>query len=179
MSGELRRQEILRLLRQRGGLSTRELCAHFQISRMTIHRDLKLLEKTEQIVRIHGGLASARPAAEVRCDCQRPLLPHQCSRLQVPQGELCCCCCSCGLAKLVENPPEQLWVRDFMNGQLLLATDGYYLFNSMAVPCCQPSILSFGVEAEILNFRSGFGGAIGRLEQALEFLRLEQALKQK
>ncbi len=179
MGGEMRRQEILRLLRQRGGLAVRELCDYFQVSRMTIHRDLRQLERNRLVARIHGGLVSAGQfVGESRCACQRALLPHQQSRLLLPSGEVHFCCCSCAFQHLAERSPKLLWVSDFMTGQTLLATDAYYLMNSMAIPCCQPSILSFAEEGDVLNFRSGFGGAIGQLEEALGFLRLEQTLKQ-
>lgn len=52
----IRREKILRFLRDRGDAEIREICASFpDVSLMTIHRDLAFLESKGNIVRVHGG----------------------------------------------------------------------------------------------------------------------------
>jgi DeoR/GlpR family transcriptional regulator of sugar metabolism len=52
---EQRRQEILNLFKQSNTVSTDSLVKRFQVSQMTIWRDLKALEERGIIRRIHGG----------------------------------------------------------------------------------------------------------------------------
>jgi len=53
--GELRREAILQLLKQKGRLSVSEIVEEFQCSEATARRDLDLLEKNEAIIRTIGG----------------------------------------------------------------------------------------------------------------------------
>jgi DeoR family transcriptional regulator, fructose operon transcriptional repressor len=56
----VRREKILRFLRDRGDAGIKEICASFpDVSLMTIHRDLAYLESTGGIVRVHGGARAA------------------------------------------------------------------------------------------------------------------------
>lgn len=52
---EQRRQEILNLIQHDNTVSSEALIRHFQVSQMTIWRDLKVLEERGMIRRIHGG----------------------------------------------------------------------------------------------------------------------------
>ena len=180
MTSEQRREELVRLLRQRGGMAARDLCDHFRVSRMTIYRDLRALEAANQVVRVPGGVASVPAAAEAAgCGCLASQVPHQQCRVESGRRQSWHCCSSCGLERLSADPQARLWVRDFLSASWLPAEEGYFLLNSMVAPCCRPSILSFARESEVLNFRSGFGGAIARLDQALDYLQLERTLSRK
>ena len=50
-----RRQQIYELLQKSGEVQTTELCRVFQVSDMTIRRDLQSLEQERKIIRTHGG----------------------------------------------------------------------------------------------------------------------------
>ena len=52
---EQRRQDILRIIRHKGTVSVRELTEQFHVSGTTIRLDLAFLERTEKIIRTHGG----------------------------------------------------------------------------------------------------------------------------
>lgn len=52
---EQRRQEILNLIYSDNTVSSEALTKHFQVSQMTIWRDLKVLEERGMIRRVHGG----------------------------------------------------------------------------------------------------------------------------
>jgi len=58
-----RRDEILRLLRNRTSASIAEIAEHFSISEMTVRRDLEKLAAGGQIIRIPGGAMMSRGVA--------------------------------------------------------------------------------------------------------------------
>lgn len=55
---EQRRRDIVDMIHQQGTASSQELANHFDVSLMTIWRDLKVLEDQERFQRVHGGAAS-------------------------------------------------------------------------------------------------------------------------
>lgn len=57
---DLRHKYILEYVEQEGSISVIELAEHFDVSEMTIRRDLNELERIGLIRRIHGGAISAR-----------------------------------------------------------------------------------------------------------------------
>ena len=66
MIPEKRRQEILRLTIEKNGISLKELAAQFNVSTMTILRDIRTLEKRKQIEIVRGGVVPlAKDATEV------------------------------------------------------------------------------------------------------------------
>jgi DeoR/GlpR family transcriptional regulator of sugar metabolism len=52
-----RQNQILQWLNQRGFLSTWEIASHFDVSQMTVWRDIETLEDQGLVKRVHGGLA--------------------------------------------------------------------------------------------------------------------------
>lgn len=184
MTGKERREKILKLASTNGNLSAIELAERFSVSRMTIHRDLKNLESSGLLKRIHGGavpvLQSQESVTQAICsNCNIPPLPHQrYLHCKADQDTDCYCCACCGLkAQLQHNSSGPFFASDMISGRAVAATDAYFLIRSSATPCCNPSILSFADEAEAATFRSSFGGALARLNETLEFLRTEESLK--
>lgn len=185
MNGKERRKLIYRLAMSKGNLSVRELTDRFHVSRMTIHRDLKILQEDGQVKCTHGGAVPVRTVPVIAeknfChSCYEKVLPHQRYLLEKPdqRQELFCCAC-CGLkAQLLKSPAGTFYATDMISGQLFLAKDAFFLIRSSAAPCCQPSILTFAGELEAATFRSSFGGVLARLAETLDFLRTEQSLKQ-
>ena len=57
-----RQQKILELLREQQEVSVQELSAGFNVSAMTVRRDLEQLERERLATRTHGGAISARSA---------------------------------------------------------------------------------------------------------------------
>jgi DeoR/GlpR family transcriptional regulator of sugar metabolism len=60
MLSEERHQKVLGLLETRGSVSVAELVAQFDVSEMTIRRDLDVLERKGLLRRVHGGAVSDR-----------------------------------------------------------------------------------------------------------------------
>ena len=182
MKRELRQREILTLLDKESGISAGSLAQRLQVSRMTIHRDLLSLREQGLLLRIHGGAVTkgrARAAVEGQCSvCAGRLLPHQSCEIQGADGSLAvACCAACGLRQFsLGSKATQLYVGDQISGRMLLAEEAFFLVNSLASPCCQPSLLSFAREDEVALFQEGFGGSIARLDEALEFLRVAKSL---
>lgn len=59
MLTEERKNQILKLVEQNGGVSVQELMALLNASESTIRRDLNDLDKKELLVKVHGGAMSA------------------------------------------------------------------------------------------------------------------------
>ena len=55
MKATQRRKDLLSLIQEKGGLSLKEITEQFDVSKMTIHRDLDILESRGLIRRIFGG----------------------------------------------------------------------------------------------------------------------------
>jgi DeoR family transcriptional regulator, fructose operon transcriptional repressor len=55
MNLQERRDSILKSIKEKGEVTTRELCDLTHSSIMTINRDLRFLEKNNAIIKIHGG----------------------------------------------------------------------------------------------------------------------------
>ncbi|HIC90029.1 MAG TPA: DeoR/GlpR transcriptional regulator [Anaerolineae bacterium] len=60
MVPEERRQHILQIVANEGSVSVADLCHRFDVSEMTIRRDLRLLESEGLLRRVHGGAVSGR-----------------------------------------------------------------------------------------------------------------------
>ncbi len=61
-----RQNELLQWLHQSGFLSALEVSRYFEVSQMTVWRDIKLLEQQGLVKRVHGGLAL--PDWELGCE---------------------------------------------------------------------------------------------------------------
>ena len=53
-----RRRKILEIIQESGSRSVADLCALFEVSEMTIRRDLRDLDREGQLRRVHGGAVS-------------------------------------------------------------------------------------------------------------------------
>jgi len=63
MTADDRLEQITLLVDERGFLSVRELSDHFQVSEMTIRRDLQRLDEENRVNRTYGGAASLKRSA--------------------------------------------------------------------------------------------------------------------
>jgi DeoR/GlpR family transcriptional regulator of sugar metabolism len=71
-----RRHAIVRLLQEEGQVSVAQLAARFQVSEVTIRKDLSWLEREHQAVRIHGGAVltvSGSRRTELAFEAREPL----------------------------------------------------------------------------------------------------------
>lgn len=79
-----RRENILRLLKEKGFLSSSQLCSHLNVSPATIRNDLKVLNEQHLLLRTHGGAASLShpvPEREAAASLPSPASPDSGSYL--------------------------------------------------------------------------------------------------
>ncbi len=193
MTSSDRREMILAQLQAAGNLQVADLAAEFQVSKMTIHRDLVLLEEKGLLKRIHGGAVpravSPGPAGDMKSFpegrqgecliCTRAPTQHLLYTLTGKHGEQRQACCPhCGISAhlLYGENIMMAFTADYLTGKLHAAQNSYFLLGSVAAPCCHPSILSFEDEQMVRRFQTGFGGTVGRLNDAIRYLREEMVL---
>jgi hypothetical protein len=193
MKGTERRRALLALLNEKGSLSLTDMLERFQVSKMTVHRDLDLLEKRQMLKRIHGGavatpngngpVLSAPSAFSQKSDhcsiCHRPIGQHLLYSLTLIGGEQRQYCCPhCGVSAQLAGPEKMVLAlaTDFLSGRPHPAQHSWFVLGSVVVPCCRPSMLTFDDHAMARRFQTGFGGRIGRLRDALDYLHEEMSL---
>lgn len=188
MKGTARRRELLAWLEEKGSISLAESAERFHVSKMTVHRDLEILEKRQALKRIHGGAVTAGKgrgpegpttvAAPQRRDncliCQRPVGQQLIYSLTTPGGEQRQFCCPhCGVSAQLAYPEQRTMAlaTDFLTGRPHPAQHSWFVLGSVVVPCCHPSMLTFENEEMARRFQAGFGGELGRLPEALGYLQ--------
>jgi hypothetical protein len=193
MKGSDRRRDLLSWLNEKGSLSLSEIVSRFEISKMTAHRDLDILEKRHSLKRIHGGaiavttnkdsnLGPLPPAPQKRdtCSiCHRPVAQHLLYSLtQVGGVQLQFCCPHCGVSAQLATSDQMVMAMatDFLSGRPHPAQQSWFVLGSDVAPCCRPSMLTFEDQSMAGRFQTGFGGRIGRLKDALDYLREEMSL---
>lgn len=175
MKREIRQHKILNLISVESGISASMLAKQLHVSRMTIHRDLSALAAQGHLRRIHGGALYQKPVHSQNCPiCRRKPLAHQQAEIITPAAlKTRTCCTTCGLLQiLMRSDQARLWVHDLLTGQRLAAEQAFFLINSAASSCCQPSTLSFAQQDQLSLFQTGFGGTAARLNDALDFFRI-------
>ncbi len=75
MSTDERLGQIVSLVEKRGFVSVKELSQWFDVSGVTIRRDLQLLDETRRLRRTYGGAASLRPTAPLETTAEGEPLP--------------------------------------------------------------------------------------------------------
>ena len=202
MKATQRRKDLLSMIQDKGGLSLKEITEQFDVSKMTIHRDLDVLESRGLIRRIFGGavpadeakaLSPAAPAAHLppvrfaqptqpvdTClVCLRPVTQHLLYGITLSTGEQHFACCPhCGLSAHLRHKENisSAMTADFISGRPHPAHRSFYLMGSSAAPCCTPSILSFENEDQAKRFQAGFGGDVGSLQEAIDYLQEEMSM---
>ncbi|MBE9485548.1 MAG: DeoR/GlpR transcriptional regulator [Desulfuromonadales bacterium] len=192
MKSTERRKELLVWLEEEGTLSLSEMVKRFGVSKMTIHRDLDLLEQRQVLKRIHGGAARIEKLVrdrdgryEARLEqgscliCYRPPSKQLLYTLTMKNGEQKVACCPhCGISAhlMFGDQIAMALTADFLTGKLHSAQNSYFVMGGVAAPCCSPSMLSFEDEEMARRFQTGFGGKIGRLNDAISYLQEDMTL---
>lgn len=191
MKGTERRKQLLEWLEEEGSLSLTQIVERFAISKMTAHRDLEALELRNALKRIHGGavaidkspakISADRPAAaQGSClVCYRPASQHLLYSLTLNSGEQKVACCPhCGVSAhlMLGDQVAMALTADYLTGRPHPAQGSVFLLGSTAVPCCKPSMLTFEDAEMARRFQTGFGGTLGDLQQAIDYLQQEMSL---
>ena len=190
MKGTERRKELLEWLELEKSLSLLQIVERFDISKMTAHRDLEVLERRSALKRIHGGavavekpMAATSPQANIeqgRCViCYRPASQHLLYSLTLKNGEQKVACCPhCGISAhlMLGDQVAMALTADYLTGRPHPAQGSVFVLGSAAAPCCKPSMLTFEEADMAQRFQSGFGGILGNLDDALNYLQEEMSL---
>jgi hypothetical protein len=82
------------------------------------------------------------------------------------------CCPHCGISAhlVLRDQVAEAQASDNLSGRRHPAQQAMFLLGSSSIPCCRPSILTFEDEVVARRFQAGFGGTLGRLEDAMNFL---------
>jgi hypothetical protein len=191
MKGTERRRDLLIWLEKEKNLSLMQIVKQFGISKMTAHRDLELLEQRNALRRIHGGVVfldkeqptlSPKPSGDGQGTCvicYRPASQHLLYNLTLKNGEQRVTCCPhCGVSAhmMLGDQVAMALTADYLTGRPHPAQSSIFLLGSLAVPCCKPSMLTFEDMDMAKKFQTGFGGSLGNLEDALNYLKEEMSL---
>jgi hypothetical protein len=187
-----RREKLLNWLEKDGTLSLVEMVNYFEVSKMTIHRDLDLLEQRQALKRIHGGAArlerqsnqqdagTFEQLSQVKClICNRPPSQNLLYTITLKNGEQKVACCPhCGISAhlLLGDQVAMALTADFLSGRLHSAQHSYFVMGGVVAHCCKPSVLTFDDEEMATRFQKGFDGKIGRFNDAMAFLKKDMSL---
>ncbi len=173
LTPQQRRQKILQYLQERETLSIQELANRLSVSLMTVHRDLDALAAEGRIEKFRGGVRQISPASnEDRCAlCGKRISQRTLFLLRLSNDEVKrACCAHCGLLLYTQMEGWALTM-DFLHDHVLSAGQAAYLVESELVTCCAPSVLTFASHQEAEKFRTGFGGRICSMQEAMDFLQ--------
>ncbi len=192
MKATERRKELVSWLEKAGTLSLSEMVAYFGVSKMTVHRDLDWLEQNQALKRIHGGAARIeRPPSQqqensfdrlsqIKClICNRPPSQQLLYIITLKNGaQKVACCPHCGISAhlMLGDQVATALTADFLSGRLHSAQHSYFIMDGVVAYCCKPSILTFDSEEMAQRFQKGFGGKIGRFNDAMAFLKKDMTL---
>jgi hypothetical protein len=176
-----RRRQIVALLQEEGIVLIRNLSERFDVSHMTIHRDLDLLEERGHLRKVRGGavpvtppVTTPGPDAHNTCEmCGKPAQAQTRVLLNREDGgQMVACCPHCGLMLLSRRGPEiaSMLVTDFLYGAVGSAQTAFYVVDPDVTVCCSPSTLSFSRREDATRFQKGFGGEVLPFTEAVDFI---------
>lgn len=170
-----REKKILDYLQQHGHASIQELVELFDVSNMTIHRDLDKLEKAGHVQKKHGGVTlveTSNTGGDGCGMCGKAISGRTIFLVKLQNGdEKRACCAHCGL--MMHNRQADAWqsfTADYLHGHMVSAGQAVYLIGSDVSVCCVPSVLSFGSAQDAEKFQKGFGGMLTDMEKAIAHL---------
>lgn len=170
-----RRAIILDWLREHKRAAIESLAAQFNVSAMTIHRDVAELVKSGQVQKVHGGvvwvetLPQTQPVIEGKCEmCGVPATRMPFIMKEADGQTHTACCPHCGLMMLNHLPAlSTILTTDFLYGRTVSAKSAVYVVGSDVQMCCAPSVLSFTCVGDAEKFITGFGGKLMSYDEAL------------
>jgi DeoR family transcriptional regulator, copper-sensing transcriptional repressor len=183
-----RHQRILDLLNEQGIVHISQLSEEFDVSEMTIHRDLAQLETEGYLRKVRGGAVpvpipphtSGQTASPVEnCFmCQMPTRSQTQMTLNLADGTAKRACCPhCGLhgLQMMGDHIVSALVTDFLRGNIINAQAAIYLVEPDITVCCTPTVLAFQRKDDASRFQEGFGGHLMNMTETLDYL--SQAMK--
>ncbi|MCC3359403.1 DeoR family transcriptional regulator [Bacillus sp. REN16] len=175
-----RQNHIRKLIHSKKTLKISELSEHFNVSEMTIYRDIKPLVEEGLISKTFGGISLVEKDKHVlpnqsQCVyCHKPTRSKMAYRLILANDKIeTACCAHCGLLRhrqLGEDVLQAICHDFFMNTTISAPLAWFVMDTSLNVGCCQPQVLTFENKEHAEKFIKGFGGEIYGLRDAIEVI---------
>ncbi len=171
-----RDKKILQHLQEHGSATIQELADFFDVSNMTIHRDLNRLSAVGHLQKKHGGVSlmdnSSTSKKEQCAMCNKSISERTVFIVRLENGEQKhTCCAHCGLMLQTQTKKiSQSLTADYLHGHMISATQAIYICGSDLNICCVPSVLSFGSKQDAEKFQNGFGGIKANMQEATQYL---------
>lgn len=171
-----RQQQIKDLIFKRKNLKISELSEIFEVSDMTIHRDIKTLVEEGIAEKTFGGISLieqvAKPVNTNECVvCNRSIQDRLSYRLIFTDNRVeSTCCTHCGMIrhKMLENEVIEALCCDFFTHTTLSARSAWFVMDSTVdLNCCLPQALSFNQRDHAEGFVRGFGGIVVSFTEAM------------
>ncbi len=176
-----RKEEILRLIEE-GYSTAKELARYFNVSLMTIYRDLRELEEEGRIVRRHGNIEIKREEElkENVCAVCGKEIDLRLAFIYILKGgrKVHTCCAHCGLIaykNINRESVEMAITRDFINCNPINAFASAYVVGGVTSPCCKPPAFVFAEKENAERFAKGFGGYVLEFPDAV--VKMEELMK--
>ncbi|GLO64528.1 DeoR family transcriptional regulator [Oceanobacillus kimchii] len=186
MSPEERKTEIRRLIEEENTLKISDLSDRFNVSEMTIHRDVKPLIKEGVVKKTFGGIMFVEEAKVNLQKCcsycykstdNNNKLTYQ---LILDNNQIEVTCCShCGMLRhdQLGEKVSQALCHDFLTNITVSAKMAWFVMDTtLQMNCCEPQILSFSKKDLADKFTKGFGGKVLSFEEAMQKLKTEMGL---
>ena len=166
---EQRRAKIVEWLQEEQSLTIDQLARHFEVSAMTIHRDLDLLVKEGRARKVRGGAmpaADALPAPgsdQSQCAMCGKRVPRRTTWVVTGENgeQQQACCPHCGFLMHSHATGQQSSLAaDFLYGQMVNAHQATFVVGSEVTLCCVPGVLCFASRSDAERFQRGFGGKL-------------------
>ena len=175
-----RQSQIRRLIQKHKTLKISELSNQFNVSEMTIYRDIKPLVEEGLISKTFGGISLVETDKHVfpnqsQCVyCHKPNDPKMAYRLILAGDKIeTACCAHCGLLRhrqLGEEVLQAICHDFFINTTISAPLTWFVMDTTLNVACCQPQVLTFENREHAEKFVKGFGGEIYGLQDAMEVI---------
>ncbi|WP_147212744.1 DeoR family transcriptional regulator [Oceanobacillus sojae] len=180
-----RQEQIYQMIQEEGHVKIRDLSEKFEVSEMTIHRDLKLLMEQGLVKKIFGGVQLQEVSNKIQqkqCTyCHKPIsnegkLTYQLILSANRIERTCCAHCGILRHKQLGEVVLQALCHDFMTNTTISATTAWFVMDtSLQMGCCEPQVLTFGNKDHAEKFVKGFEGTVLRFEEAAE--RVTEAMQ--
>lgn len=169
-----RQQQILIWLEEEKSLRISDISKRFNVSEMTVYRDIKPLVDQKKVLKTSKGI-SIPPKQPIPPDvctyCLKPANSRFSVQLiRVDQEIETTCCAHCGLLRYkdIEKEVSQMICRDFLKDTTISAKMATFMMETnLNLNCCEPQVLVFESFQQATQFQIGFGGELYRFDAAV------------
>lgn len=179
---ESRKEKILEILQEKKTISVKELSSILNVSEMTIYRNVRELEKEGLIQKNHGSIKIPTESKKElnsnkneQCPiCFKNINPHSSYKIIINSSQIIEACCEhCGfiLHQRYENLNVSAICYDFITKKPMNPFEAYFVIDSEAIPCCNPSVIAFQNNNDALKFMNGFGGKVLNFIEAYNLIK--------